>query len=239
MKRISVASLVLGALALLGAPAIAEPKPKAKPNPKPDTIKRVKKAKSIAALLTTRRVSMSLEKVSLPAFLKFMRASVGINIVLDKARIEKDGGDVDSIEITLKLNDVRAIDALKLALEGQELGLTIKGNVLLITSKKAARGKPILRIYNVSDLLIQLRDFPAPDINIHPSSYEPPEAPEPVVTQNFETSDELAELVRQFTGRETWEDEGVTITVFKRHLFIRTYPAVHNEILRFLAKLPR
>jgi hypothetical protein len=30
----------------------------------------------------------------------------------------------------------------------------------------------------------------------------------------------------------------VRITVFRNHLFVRTYPAVHNEILRFLDELP-
>ena len=80
-----------------------------------------------------------------------------------------------------------------------------------------------------------IRDFPAPDINIYPSSYEPPDPPEPEVHQAVESADELAELVRQFTGRETWEDEGIRISVFRRHLFIRQYPKVHREIRRFLA----
>jgi hypothetical protein len=110
--------------------------------------------------------------------------------------------------------------------------------VLVITSKKDALGKPVLRIYSVAHLLVQIRDFPARDMNIYPSNYEPPEPPEPEVHQTYETSDELAELVRQFTGKDTWENEGVAIHVFRKHLFIRTYPHVHTEIARFLAELP-
>ena len=58
------------------------------------------------------------------------------------------------------------------------------------------------------------------------------------VVQTYESSEELAELVRTFTGQGTWEDEGVQITVFRKHLFIRTYPSVHRQVARFLAQLP-
>ena len=152
--------------------------------------------------------------------------------------IDKDGGDVDAIEVSLTVNNVRVSDVLALTLEQHELGFVIKGNVLLITSKKDARGKPVLKIYSVAHLLVPIRDFPAPDINIYPSSYEQPEPPEPEIHQTYESSDELAELVRNFTGQETWENEGVNLTVFRKHLFIRTYPSVHCEIARFLAMLP-
>lgn len=196
-------------------------------------------ARSIANVLTTRRIpKLKLEKASLDQFVEFLRASTGVNIVVNKARIAKDGGDADAIEITLDLRDVTAAQALVLALEGQPVGFKIVGNVLLITSRKDALGKPVLVIYDVAYLLVPIRDFPAPDMNIYPSSYEPPEPPEPEVQQTYESSEELAELIRQFTGEGTWEDEGVRITVFRKHLFIRTYPGVHREIAALLAELP-
>ena len=107
----------------------------------------------------------------------------------------------------------------------------------MITSKRDARGKPVLRMYDIAHLMVQIRDFPAPDINVYPSSYEIPEAPEPEIHQAVESSEEVAELVRNFTGIGTWEDEGVNIHVFRRHLFIRTYPKVHLEVSRFLNQL--
>ena len=196
-------------------------------------------ARSIVNTLKTRRVTVEMEGRSLDELVKFLTASSGINIVVAKNRIEKDGGDVDAIEITLKVTNVPVGDVLELALAPLDLGMKIQGNVLIITSKKDARGKPVLKIYPVAHLLIQLRDFPAPDMNIYPSNYEPPEPPEPEVTVNYESSEELAELVRTVPGRDTWEDEGVTITVFRKHLFIRTYPAVHGEIQALLDRLPR
>jgi hypothetical protein len=232
MRKILLVALA-GALAV---PVFAGPE-KAKPKPK-KAAPSVSGPAAIVNMLRTRRVSVKMEKATLDQFVNYLRAASGINIVVNKARIEKDGGDVEGIEIDLDLENVTLANAIKVALGGLDLGFKIKGNVLLITSKKDARGKPVLRIYSVAHLLVPIRDFPAPDMNIYPSNYEPPEPPEPEVRQTYESSEELAELIRSFTGQETWEDEGVRITVFRRHLFIRTYPAVHAEIARLLAQLP-
>jgi hypothetical protein len=191
-------------------------------------------ARALLNTLQTRRISIDFDKASLDDFVKYIRAASGINIVVMQKQIEKDGGDIEGIEITLKVNDVKLIDALRLVVETNDLGLAIKRNVLLVTSKRAARGKPRLVIYDVADALIPIRDFPAPDMNIYGSNHEPPEPEEESVTQAIESSDELAELVRQFTGQGTWEDQGVGMNIFRRHLFIRQYPKVHNQIRRFL-----
>jgi hypothetical protein len=231
--------LLVALAGALAVPVFAGPDKKdaAKPKPK-KAVPSVSGPAAIVNMLRTRRVSVKMEKATLAQFVDYLRAASGINIVVNKARIEKDGGDVEGIEIDLDLENVTLANAIKVALGGLDLGFKIKGNVLLITSKKDARGKPVLRIYSVAHLLVPIRDFPAPDMNIYPSNYEPPEPPEPEVQQTYESSEELAELIRTFTGQETWEDEGVRITVFRRHLFIRTYPAVHAEIARLLAQLP-
>ena len=193
-----------------------------------------KASKALLNTLQTRRISVRLEKATLDQFVRYVRLASGINIVVRKDRIERDGGDPDAIEITLKVNDVRLLDVLRLALETQGLGLAVRGNVLLVTSRRDARGKPVLVVYDVADILVPIRDFPGPDINVYPSSYEPPEPPEPEISRSVESADELADLVRQFTGRDTWEDAGVSVTTMRRHLFIRQYPSVHREISRFL-----
>ena len=222
MKNLMLAAL----FALLVGPALAGPDASGK------------KARSIANILTTRKISVEFKKATLDQFVKFVRTATGINIVVNKVRIERDGGDVDAIEIALEVKNVKVIDAMKLALQGHELGLRLKGNILYITSKKDALGKPVLRIYSVAHLLVPLRDFPARDMNVYPSNYEPPEADEPQVVQTYESSEELAELIRNFTGKDTWENEGIAIHVFRKHLFIRTYPGVHREVARLLAMLP-
>ncbi len=226
--------------------AVAAPDTKIKPKPKKvKTSKTTKasKARSAAAsarqlvnTLKTRRMTFRFEKASLDEFVKFVRASVGINIVVQKAVISKEF-DPDVVEISLRLENIRVLDAMKLALEPLDLAMIVKGNVLLITTKKAARGKPVLAIYDISTLIMPIRDFPAPDINIYPSGYEPPEPDEPEIHQAMESSDEIAEMIRTFVAPDTWEDEGISMMVFKRQIFIRQYPAVQRQVARFIRQL--
>jgi hypothetical protein len=194
-------------------------------------------ARELVNLLSTRRISVEFKSASLDDVVKYIQAATGINIVVRKQKIAKAGGDVDAYEFDLRVRNVTVLDFLKLAFEPQDLGLAVRNNILLITSKQDARGKPILRMYDIAHLLIQIRDFPAPDINVYPSNMEPPEAPEPEVHQAVESADEVAELLRNFIGEGTWEDEGVALHVFRRHLFIRQYPSTHRKIARFLLQL--
>jgi hypothetical protein len=243
MRRLLVLPLLVTAFAW------AEDAPKGKPAPKAAPAKpaaapatapggRAEKAESILNLLRSRRLTVKLEKATVDQFVDHFRAATGINVFVHKGRMAKDGVDPEGIQIDLDVKNVAAGDLLKLAFAGVDVGFRIQGNILIVTSKKDARGKPVLRIYSVAHLLVPLRDFPGQDMNVYPSNYEPPEPPEPEVVQTYESSDQLAELVRTFTGEGTWEDEGVQITVFRHQLFIRTYPPVHAEIERLLAELP-
>ena len=228
-------ALLVSSVSVAGpGPSSTKPKTKSKASKARTTRKQYQ---SLINKLTTRKITVKLEKRSLTDFLKFVRVAADINIVVDKPALLKEDIDPDAIEIDLELRNVKVIDALKIALQPLNLALKVKGNVLLITTKKAARGKPVLVIYSVATLLFPIRDFPAPDMNLRPSGYEPPEPEEAEVHQAIESADELAELVRQFAGQETWENEGIQITVFRRHLFIRQYPDVHRQISRLLQQL--
>ncbi|MEE8107242.1 MAG: hypothetical protein V3T86_17030 [Planctomycetota bacterium] len=228
-------ALSVSAVSVAGpGPSSTKPKTKSKASKARTTRKQYE---SLVNKLTTRKITVKLENRPLKDFLKFVRVAADINIVIDRSALRKENIDPDAIEIDMDLRNVKVIDALKIGLEPLKLALKVKGNVLLVTTKKAARGKPVLVVYSVATLLFPIRDFPAPDMNLHPSGYERPEPEEAEVHQAIESADELAELVRQFSGQETWEDEGIQITVFRRHLFIRQYPGVHRQIARLLRQL--
>ena len=99
--------------------------------PGPSTAKpksRVKKTKttrkqyqSLINKLTTRKITVKLEKRPLKDFLKFVRVAADINIVIDKSALAKEDIDPDAIEIDIDLRDVKVIDALKIALQPLEL----------------------------------------------------------------------------------------------------------------------
>ncbi len=198
--------------------------------------KRGKSAKSVANRLTDMRVTVKLKDAPLTTFVDYLRKATGINFVIRKHVINKES-DLDSMQVTIDLKDVRVVDALVLVLEQFELSAKIRKNVVLITTKKDARGKPVLVIYEVADIVTPIRDFPAPDINLHPSDYQPPDEPEPEMHATVDTADELAEMIRQFCAADTWEDEGVRIFVYNKRMIIRQYPAVHHKIIRFLAQV--
>jgi len=187
-------------------------------------------AQELVLKLRTRRVSVELEKASLSEFLDFMRTAVGINIVVKKNVIAKTI-DPDAIEITLKVSNLAAIDAMLLALEPLDLAMKAERNILYVTTRKDALGKPALVLYGVADLLAPVTDFPAPDIGITDPEAE---LPEPEVHRAVESVEELVELIRTFTGRDTWEDEGIRITPMRDKIFIAQYPHVHREIRRLL-----
>ncbi len=191
--------------------------------------------REIANTLATRRVSVQFDGASLKELVDFVRITSGLNIVVMKARIEKEIGDPDAIELSVDLHNVTLKDLFELTLEPLGLATMIQGNVLLITTKRESRGKPVLVLYDVAEHLIPIRDFPGQDMNLYGSGHERPEPPEEVVAQAIASSEELAEMVRQFCGRGTWEDEGISLSPYRRHLFIRQYPEVHREIARFLA----
>jgi len=224
----AVSPAVTGNPAATGKPAVAA-------RPAVSGAARAEQPRSIANLLATRRLTVDFEDLTLEKVVAYLRTATGMNIVLDKARLEKEGLDPEGLTVTIQLRDVTVREFFGLALEPLGLAFKIQGNVLLLTTRKAARGKPVLRLYDVSELVMVVRDFPGPDINIHPSNYEPPDTPEPEMVQAVESTEELADMIRRFCGEDTWDEEGVSIYPFRRHLFIRTYPEVHEEIARFLA----
>lgn len=190
-------------------------------------------ARALALRLEHVRIDCKFERLPLDDFVRYCRTAAGINIVVKKPTIAKEM-DPEGVLITLDVKDVTLLDVLTLALPPYGLAFKIDRNVLLITTKRDARGKPVLVLYDVAEILMPIRDFPAPDINLYLSHEEKPELPEPEVHVAATSAEELAELVRQFTGEGTWEDEGVRVTAYRRHLLIRQYPAVHREIALFL-----
>ena len=128
MKYIAIAALVL----ITGISSLSTAAPRSKKVSKNDS------RKALINTLQTRRISVKFESASLDEVVKYVRAASGINIVVQKHKIEKAGGDADAIEISMKVRNVTVLDFLKLALLPNELGMATKGNILLITSKEIA-----------------------------------------------------------------------------------------------------
>ncbi|MHC4939543.1 MAG: hypothetical protein ACYTHK_11285 [Planctomycetota bacterium] len=99
--------------------------------------------------------------------------------------------------------------------------------------------KPVLRIYQVGDLVMRAWNAPADmHTDLIPSKYqprEPREESEPVAP--FEI-DFLIDVMRQVVEPETWEAiEGAELQVRSNRLFVTNIPRVQNKIPAFLDAL--
>ena len=105
-------------------------------------------------------VSVNFDDVVLGDALSYLSAVTGVNIIVGPA-LRKEG-DADAIRVSLSLKKVSARQVLEFLAEGKGLGIGFQSGVLTVTTLKEARGKPVLRLYPVSDITFPLRDFPGP-----------------------------------------------------------------------------
>jgi len=224
----------------------AKPKPEAKPAPKaapkspPSDESPLVKAprprdlEEALRILEEREVSVDFDAASPSDVVARLSLLSGVNIVLGPALV-KEGGD--ALRLSLRLKRISARQVLELAADSLGLGIAFDHGVVLLTTKKEARGKPVLRLYALGELTMPVRDFPAPDLMLHPAGAEVKTEPEEDRKPAFSDADDILALVKDNTGTGTWEDEGVSGSVLREWLVIRQYPAVHREIAALLGAL--
>ena len=139
-----------------------------------------------------------------------------------------------------------AFGAASLAVQGQdeegadlldridELTRELEGR--LVAREKAERpARPQLRVYEVSDLVMPLRDAAIEPANLRPSKYQPPEAEELAEPCAPFEIDVLIDVIRSCVHPESWDVlEGADIQPKNGRLFVTTVPSVHEGIARLL-----
>jgi hypothetical protein len=180
-------------------------------------------------------VSVNFDDTSLAAALSYLSVVTGVNIVVGPA-LRKEG-DPDLIRVSLRLTKVSARQVLELLAEGKDLGIGFQSGVLTVTTRKEARGKPVLRLYALGDMLMPIRDFPAPDLMLHPAGAEKKVEPETETKPAFGEADEVLRMVKENTGAGTWDDGDVSASVMHDWLVVRQYEEVHAEIGKLLTLL--
>jgi hypothetical protein len=132
---------------------------------------------------------------------------------------------------------VTAKQVLDLVVDGRGLGVGYQSGIVLVTTAKDARGRPTLRLYQVSDITHPIRDFPAPDLMLHPAGAEREVEQESETRPAFPDADSVLNLVKDHTGEGTWDDGETSASVMGDTIVIRQYGEVHREIARLLAQL--
>lgn len=190
-----------------------------------------------AALLRMQhtRVSVDFKELKLAEAVQFISRVVGFDVIVSP---ELQAAGVDDVPtITLQLRDVDVKRLAELVERFTKTKMHFKKGILEFTTPKAARGKPVLRIYSIGEITRPMRHFPGPDINLYPAGAEFEKEEETDVESSFGNADAVAELIQSSVEAETWEDENTSIQAYQHKLVIKTYPAVHRKVLLFLNQL--
>ncbi|MCE9582304.1 MAG: hypothetical protein K8T20_07410 [Planctomycetes bacterium] len=194
-------SNLLCAIALLACSAIARadsPKLEAKTEEDRKTI----------AALESLKVSLNFTDAKLAEVVDFFREITNVNIVMSKG--VKDGGDDHTV--TLKVDDLKAIDALSLVATMVELSYKVEDGVLMIVTKDEVKKDTYLELYDVRDLIFHLRDFKAPEISLSTAGASGDGALGITTTSEEDTSGSLddpavlVDLIKNHTCGTSWSD---------------------------------
>lgn len=196
------------------------------------------RATSLAAALRTRRLTnVKFTAAPLEDVLAWLRTATGFNYVVDRKALAKAGVDVEDVTFSVELEDVTPATLLALLLEPHDLALVVKGNVATITTRAASLGKPVTRLYAIAHITYTKVDFIAPDINLDPSGFTPPEEYEPeriVEDDPLSTGEAVLDLVKDLVARDLWDSEGWSIRATDRYLVVRAPPSVQADVSRAL-----
>ena len=210
-------------------PKAAEPKKAVAAKPVP------KNRREALRFLERITVSVDFDAVPLADAVAHLAAVTDTNLLIGQAL--RDEGDLDARKVTLRLKKVTARQALEFLVDGQSLGIGFTSGILSVTTKRDARGKPVLRLHALGDLLMPLTDFPGPDLMLKPAGAEAKVEPEEPRKGAFSDADEIMDLIKSTAGSGTWEDEGVSISKMGDFLAVKQYEEVHEEVARLLALL--
>jgi len=92
-----------------------------------------------------------------------LRTWTGINIVVDKRALEEDNISMDQ-PVEMNLNGVMLKSALAEILHQMRLTYVIENECLNITTEAHAKGRLVLKTYQVADLVIPIEDHSAPTV---------------------------------------------------------------------------
>jgi len=210
---------------------------------------------TVKRALATELGSVNLANSSFADALDYLRDVTGANInvnwkILNNANITKE------TPVNVKLRSIPMRKALQLILDeaGAATPLTyfIDEGVIEITTREAADAKLITRVYDVSDLIVEIPDFAGPDLNLMTQSNSNSGSgsgsgnssnifgggnsngntnKEPAKTAT-ERGNELVSIVTGTIRPEIWEVNGGTATIrYFRGRLIVTAPRSVQEMI--------
>jgi hypothetical protein len=193
---------------------------------------------ALATALGVKRVSrVKFDALPLKGVVQWLRVATGFNFHVKTAALQKANVDVDALTFTVELEDVTVRTLIEALFEPQGIYTKVDGNVIWLTTKAEAAGKPVTRIYGISHITWTKVDFIAPEINLRPSDFTPAEeyVPEQAVEGDpLTTGDGVVELIKEQVSPGEWDTEGWSIRATDRYVIVRAPLSVQREVMKAL-----
>lgn len=169
----------------------------------------------------------------------WLQVATGWNFVVKTTVIEKAGVDLSAVRYKLELSDVTVAGLLRVMLEPHGLVWKVEGNIVHLTTKADAQGKPVLVLYPISHLTWTKTNFRGPDIDLHPSGFtvaDDAAEEEEDEEDPFRDPQHVADLVKEMVDA-TWTEEGWSLTATKQWLMVKAPRSVQRQVARALAQM--
>ncbi len=102
------------------------------------------------------KVSFDFAETPLRDVVTFLQEVTNATIFLD----EKAMADLDDPLVTLKVNEMKLSQALDWILVSVDLKYALKDEAIFISTEEEVGGDAILKLYDVTDVILEIRDFP-------------------------------------------------------------------------------
>lgn len=199
-----------------------------------------KKDAALEASVRTRKIpQVRFADTSLPDAARWLQVATGWNFVVKTAVIEKAGVDLTAVKYKLELNDVTVAGLLRVMLEPHGLVWKVEGNIVHLTTKADAQGKPVTVLYPISHLTWTKTNFRGPDIDLHPSGFvvsDDTAEEEEDEEDPFRDPQHVVDLVKEMVDA-TWTEEGWSLTATKQWLMVMAPRAVQRQVAHALAQM--
>jgi type II secretory pathway component GspD/PulD (secretin) len=186
------------------------------------------------------------DEESLSKVIDMVKTITGLPLVVDPAAdaASTSGGVVFNFSLEHKVTAEQALNLI-VGMVGEAVTWTIKHDVVLVTTKEKARGKPIIVNHDVQDLIFGLTDFMGPRINqirlIDKMQDDDGGGPFGGIGEKpklIEPGD-LSTLIQENVAVGTWQQEGISIDAHEGYILISHTPEVQDQVRSFLEDLRR
>lgn len=207
--------------------------------------------RSVATVLHQRIAEIAFEDLPLDQVVDWLAATLNVNIVVRWETL-RDAGVARDKAISMAVRNMRISQVLWLLMNeagGTDTKLAYRGsgNLLLLSTAADLGNEQLVRVYDVSDLIVRVQNFAGPQVGlegqggggntevfVQAGGTNDEDQPPNANANNGEIDPDVArlmEIIRQAIEPDSWEASGRgSIMAYRRQLIVRNTIAVHQAL---------